>query len=379
MTGYAWFISQCLRPNPGIYLPLQGGTMTGDIVMDKNRLLKLPLPTDNQEAATKKYHDDNIYSDAEADARIALHAAIAAAHHARYTDGETDARIAIHAALATVHQDAPGLIAIHAAIAAAHHAAFILADHTAIGDNAPHHARYADAEADARIAIHAAIAAAHHAAFTAANHTAIGNGAPHHARYADAEAVTAAKTVKLDDFATPDDNADLNASAARHGLLKKLSNSAIEFLNGLGNWVEVVGEAATKEFFVPVMSGSLLTWYENFAVCLLAENNEVAFTNFRVPANFTSITEAEIILIARQTSAAFDLDISSNYAAEGQAYNTHSESDAASTYNMVDNNIYAIDLSGILTALAANDNVGIQLRTPSGYDVNVLGIHFKYA
>jgi hypothetical protein len=57
MTGYAWYISQCLRPNPGIYLPLQGGTMVGDIDMDKNRLLKLPDPTDAQEAATKGYVD----------------------------------------------------------------------------------------------------------------------------------------------------------------------------------------------------------------------------------------------------------------------------------------------------------------------------------
>ncbi|GAI30047.1 unnamed protein product, partial [marine sediment metagenome] len=57
MTGYAWYISQCLRPNPGIYLPLQGGTMSGNIDMDKNRLLKLPLPTDNQEAASKAYTD----------------------------------------------------------------------------------------------------------------------------------------------------------------------------------------------------------------------------------------------------------------------------------------------------------------------------------
>ena len=57
MTGYAWFISQCLRPNPGIYLPLQGGTMSGNIDMAKNRLLKLPEPTDDQEAATKLYVD----------------------------------------------------------------------------------------------------------------------------------------------------------------------------------------------------------------------------------------------------------------------------------------------------------------------------------
>lgn len=44
MTGYAWYLSQCLRPNPGIYLPLQGGHMTGDIWMDLNRILQLPAP-----------------------------------------------------------------------------------------------------------------------------------------------------------------------------------------------------------------------------------------------------------------------------------------------------------------------------------------------
>jgi hypothetical protein len=31
MTGYNYFLSQALRPNPGIYLPLAGGTMTGNV------------------------------------------------------------------------------------------------------------------------------------------------------------------------------------------------------------------------------------------------------------------------------------------------------------------------------------------------------------
>jgi len=60
MTGFAWFMSQCLRPNPGIYLPLQGGTMSGDIDMAKNRLLKLPLPTDSQEPLTLAWYNSNI-------------------------------------------------------------------------------------------------------------------------------------------------------------------------------------------------------------------------------------------------------------------------------------------------------------------------------
>ena len=44
----------------------------------------------------------------------------------------------------------------------------------------------------------------------------------HHAKYTNAEAVAAAKTVKLDDFTAPDDNTDLDASAAKHGLMSKV-------------------------------------------------------------------------------------------------------------------------------------------------------------
>lgn len=60
MTGFAWFISQALKPNPGLYLPLQGGTMSGNIGMAKNRLLDLPLPVDTQEPLTLAFYNANI-------------------------------------------------------------------------------------------------------------------------------------------------------------------------------------------------------------------------------------------------------------------------------------------------------------------------------
>ena len=53
MTGFAWFMSQCLRPNPGIYLPLAGGTMAGTIDMGAHAITDLPDPAAAQDADTK--------------------------------------------------------------------------------------------------------------------------------------------------------------------------------------------------------------------------------------------------------------------------------------------------------------------------------------
>lgn len=42
--------------------------------------------------------------------------------------------------------------------------------------------------------------------------------------------------IQLDDLAAPSDNTDLDASTSAHGLLKKLSNVATEYMDGTGNW-----------------------------------------------------------------------------------------------------------------------------------------------
>lgn len=42
--------------------------------------------------------------------------------------------------------------------------------------------------------------------------------------------------IKLDDFATPDDNTDLDASTSRHGLLLKLGGGTTNFLRADGTW-----------------------------------------------------------------------------------------------------------------------------------------------
>jgi hypothetical protein len=64
--------------------------------------------------------------------------------------------------------------------------------------------------------------------------------AAHHATHEEG----GADEIKLDDLATPDDNTDLNATIAEHGLLKKLPNDAAKFLNGVGAWANVGGGTA---------------------------------------------------------------------------------------------------------------------------------------
>lgn len=73
MTGYAWYLSQCLRPNPGIYLPLAGGEMSGNIGMATHSIIGLPLPTGTGHATRKSY----------VDGIMTAHAALPDVHHAK--------------------------------------------------------------------------------------------------------------------------------------------------------------------------------------------------------------------------------------------------------------------------------------------------------
>jgi Protein of unknown function (DUF2793) len=52
-------------------------------------------------------------------------------------------------------------------------------------------------------------------------------------------------SIKLDDLAAPDDNTDLNASSSAHGLLRKLSATATEYLDGSGAWSTPAGTGST--------------------------------------------------------------------------------------------------------------------------------------
>ena len=136
---------------------------------------------------------------------------------------------------------------------------------------------------------------------------------------------------------------------------------------------------AAKHFWVPVTAGQNMTNYGNYPVCHLSAANHSAYMSFYTPDDFHSITEAKVVVIPRNSHAAANWDIWSHYGAAGESYFAHFDNDTTTTYNVTNNQIFEVDISGILTSLAAGDYVGIKLQTMVDFnDVDVLGIQFKY-
>ena len=300
------------------------------------------------------------------DAEIAFHASIVDAHHAVYTDDKADARIAIHTAIAAAHHtaysdaEADARIAIHAAIAAAHHARYtnieaLAAAEAKFDDHSARHElagadvlnlaglsglladnqHIIDAEADARIAIHAAIAAAHHA------------------RYTDGEA---------------------DARIAIHTAIAAAHHTPA---------------VSTKAFFVPVVYGEdIFTRYRsNHIGCWVHHPDDYASFEFRVPWDFTSLTSVKIIAVFRAHDAeGMNLELESSYGELSEASNAHEEnqSNSRSEQPSVADKLGSWDASSVLSAIAANDYVGIEAlhETASGGYIatyaHIIGLYFRY-
>lgn len=136
---------------------------------------------------------------------------------------------------------------------------------------------------------------------------------------------------------------------------------------------------AYKEFFIPFVFGAEVTAYAAYSCANCDALNEEGDLSFFIPNDFIALVAASIVVIPRSTQAAAAWGIYSYYCAEGEAYNTHNESDAVSTYNVTDGQMFEVDISGIFSSLVANDFVGIRLKQlNAAHDVSILGVRFKY-
>lgn len=139
----------------------------------------------------------------------------------------------------------------------------------------------------------------------------------------------------------------------------------------------------TKELYVPVTANAVGAGQGvlgQFPVQSLLGLGHRAFMSFKVPHDFNSIIFAVIVIISLDTTAIANIDTHSEYGLIGQPYNTHAENEVAATYNMTANQLLDIDVSGILTALVANDVVGLGIDCEdAGHRFHVVGFWLRYA
>jgi len=161
-------------------------------------------------------------------------------------------------------------------------------------------------------------------------------------------------------------------------LAKSTDGKVLKLVGGFPAWGT---DKQTVEVFIPVTYGTngISLHLGIPVVAALTALNDVANIEFRIPSDFSAITTAIILVVPIVTDAAANWDIYTNYGAIGEGYSTHAESDVATTYN-VNQNVYTqVSIAGILSSLAADDYVSVQLKlADADDDVSVVGVYFKY-
>lgn len=145
------------------------------------------------------------------------------------------------------------------------------------------------------------------------------------------------------------------------------------------------GGSPTQEFYQHVQAvsgGASLTFNGYRQICRAGAAAHVCYTGFYVPSDFTAITEAVFIVLPNTNQAAADWDTHCEYGAVGENLSnggTQTSTDTTTTYNVLNDNLFDVDISGRLASLTAGDYVSCSLtESTAGHNVDVLGIRFKY-
>lgn len=133
----------------------------------------------------------------------------------------------------------------------------------------------------------------------------------------------------------------------------------------------------TKELWVGVVNSTAGLGYWAFAG--VVAGGAAGRVSFKVPHDFNTLLSAEMLVFPIDTHAAADWDIITQYCAVGQVFNANTEQDVASTYNVTQNILFSVDISGELTGIAADDYVGAGLlNNNAAHRFYLIGLRFRY-
>uniref|UniRef100_A0A6M3KHB6 Uncharacterized protein n=1 Tax=viral metagenome TaxID=1070528 RepID=A0A6M3KHB6_9ZZZZ len=143
-------------------------------------------------------------------------------------------------------------------------------------------------------------------------------------------------------------------------------------------WAEGV---ATKDIFIRPASGTDAQAVGYFYGYLIDFASEYAYFNFYVPQDFSSLTGLYLVYISQAEQAHY-FDVDSQFGADGEAYNVHTDIQAdLFGASIVVGNIDELDISSAVTGIAANDFVGLRIQrgTSSTCQALVIGVRLRYS
>jgi hypothetical protein len=137
-------------------------------------------------------------------------------------------------------------------------------------------------------------------------------------------------------------------------------------------------DGPTKQVFVPVTSTTgTMSNVGQFAAADLGGSEE-AYITFPVPHDFSSITDAVVVVVPQSTDASTYIYRTVDYGAIGEDYNNH-QATTSGNLSFTANKLTEIDISGLLGSLAAGDLVGVEIKTGASESLYVLGVRFRYS
>jgi hypothetical protein len=144
-----------------------------------------------------------------------------------------------------------------------------------------------------------------------------------------------------------------------------------------GNDQYLANTKRNKEVFYPCTSSTATM--SNYGAYLISSGDDGDIMGM-VPADFTSITTAKVIVLPAASQASANWDVALSYGAIGEAYNAHTGASSSATYNVTANQLFAIDIASLLGSLAAGDVFSIRVTlSNSDHDLWVLGFQLTYA
>lgn len=172
---------------------------------------------------------------------------------------------------------------------------------------------------------------------------------------------------------TPDtDYIRISADATTKELIIKADD-------GISKRLISVPVAVNKSIFFPATYSGSRGSFAVLTIGLSGSGN----LSFIIPPDFVALQKLVLVAIVTTPAAGSgkNIDLTSDYAAVGETYTNHSESDTTTTYDFSGkgNKLTEIDISGIFGSIAAGDYCGILIvHNAIGGSLHYLGISLEY-